>query len=217
MRLSTLLCFSVFSIAVPFCIISCSYRDKNTIKNVGDNKKKIEQDISRKLTVRIQPFNDLPERELQYVLNRLKTILPNVEVAPRISLPVIAYYSPRNRYRADTLIKWLKNRTAPNFVTVGITSKDISTEKGIYPDWGVMGLAYEPGNACIASSFRLVINPSESLFKVVIHEIGHTQGLSHCPVKTCFMRDAEGKNTTGEEKEFCPSCKKILTEKGWRL
>jgi archaemetzincin len=31
------------------------------------------------------------------------------------------------------------------------------------------------------------------------------------------MRDAEGKNPTNEEKEFCKDCKKQLQKKGWKL
>lgn len=38
---------------------------------------------------------------------------------------------------------------------IGITQKDISTSKGQYADWGIMGLAYRPGNSCVASYYRL--------------------------------------------------------------
>ena len=37
------------------------------------------------------------------------------------------------------------------------------------------------------------------------------------PEKTCFMRDAESHDPTGEEKEFCKRCKSFLIEKGWKL
>lgn len=61
-------------------------------------------------------------------------------------------------------------------------------------DFGVMGLGYRPGKACVASSFRLnKENLDEQFYKIAIHELGHTQGLSHCPEKMCFMRSAEGK------------------------
>jgi archaemetzincin len=77
-----------------------------------------------------------------------------------------------------------------------------------------MGLGYRPGNACVASSFRLnTKNKNEQFYKIAIHELGHTQGLKHCPDKTCFMRDAEGKNPTNEEKDFCQNCKKVLRSK----
>ncbi|MFL5753076.1 MAG: matrixin family metalloprotease [Bacteroidia bacterium] len=103
-------------------------------------------------------------------------------------------------------------------MTIGITSKDISTTKDQYKDWGVMGLGFCPGNSCIASTFRLGKKEIPiQLFKVAIHELGHTQGLNHCEVKTCFMRDAEGGNPTNEEKEFCPKCKLILINAGWKF
>jgi archaemetzincin len=131
---------------------------------------------------------------------------------------MLAYYRPRNRYRADSLIHWFNRTTPAGYVTLGLTSKDISTTKGSHEDFGIMGLGNRPGNACIASSFRLSNgNKAEELFKVAIHELGHTQGLPHCPNRYCFMRDAEGGNTTGEEKEFCPECKQRLISKGWKL
>jgi archaemetzincin len=81
-----------------------------------------------------------------------------------------------------------------------------------------MGLGKCPGKACVASSYRLSNNERLSqLFKVSIHELGHTQGLPHCEVKVCFMRDAEGRNPTNEEKGFCPRCKTFLKAKGWNF
>ena len=171
-----------------------------------------------KITLVVQPFNDLPNDQLQYVVKRIMAIIPDITVATRIALPSTAYYEPRNRYRADTLISWLSRKTAPDQVTIGITSKDISATKGNVQDFGIMGLGFRPGNACVASSFRLSKNnKAEELFKVSIHELGHTQGLDHCPVKYCFMRDAEGHNTTGEEREFCENCRRKLQSKGWKL
>ena len=170
------------------------------------------------LTLVVQPFNDLPEQQLQYVVKKLRTIIPAIRIAPRKTLPSHAYYKPRNRYRADTLINWLRQHSANDEVTLGLTSKDISATKGTVADFGIMGLGYRPGKACVASSFRLTKNnKNEELFKVSIHELGHTQSLDHCPVKTCFMRDAEGGNPTGEEKEFCTDCKAALISKGWKL
>ena len=168
------------------------------------------------MTILVQPFGDISSNYIKAVVVEIKKAYPRVEILPNIDLPESSYYKPRNRYRADSLIQFLSERTEKNFVTIGITSKDISTAKGEIKDFGVMGLGFRPGKACIASTFRLSkTKVCEQLFKVAIHELGHTQGLSHCPEKTCFMRDAEGKNPTNEEKDFCKKCKTFLTGKNW--
>jgi archaemetzincin len=168
------------------------------------------------ITIQIKPFDDLSTEKANYVLKEIKKIYSNTVLLKSVKLPAQAFYKPRGRYRADTLIAWLSRRTPENAVTIGLTSKDVSTNKEKIVDWGVMGLGYCPGNACVVSTFRLKkTNLLDQLFKVAIHELGHTQGLPHCEVKSCFMRDAEGHNTADEEFEFCPKCKKVLAGKGW--
>lgn len=178
---------------------------------------KINSNSSAKYTYIIQPFADITNDEADYIFKKLKIILPNVITTQRVDLPKSAYYSPRKRYLADSIISWLSRRTNANCTTIGLTSKDISVRKGTNPNYGIMGLSYNPGKACVASSFRLHTNlKNQELFKVTIHELGHTQGLNHCPTKTCIMRDAEGKNTTGEEIGFCEICSKKLVARGWK-
>lgn len=170
------------------------------------------------IIVDIQPLGDIPKQIVEYVRKELQKIYPNIEVKKAIPLPKLAYYEGRKRYRADSLIHYLHRQTKAGHVTIGLTIKDISTTKDEIKDYGIMGLGYCPGNACVASTFRLSKKDvPEQLFKTAIHELGHTQGLPHCPNKTCFMRDAEGKNRTNEEKEFCSKCKSHLISKGWEL
>ncbi|WP_231433815.1 MULTISPECIES: matrixin family metalloprotease [unclassified Chryseobacterium] len=152
------------------------------------------------------------------VADQIKNVYPHIKVLESIDLPKEAYYKDRNRYRADSIIKYLSQNTETGFVKIGLTTKDISTTKGVVKDFGVMGLGFRPGKSCVASSFRLnKKNKNEQFFKVAIHEIGHTQGLDHCPEKTCFMRDAEGKNPTDEEIDFCKKCKTFLKNKNWEF
>lgn len=166
----------------------------------------------------IQPFNGITPSQTQYVVTELKKVYPFIEIKKTIPLPISAWYPSRNRYRADSLIHFLKNQTAKGHITIGLTNKDISTTKNSTADWGVMGLAFRPGNACVASSFRLSKTETKiQLYKVAIHELGHTQGLPHCSIKSCFMRNAEGRNPTNEEKDFCLKCKPVLVVKGWQL
>ncbi len=166
----------------------------------------------------IQPFDGISENQVTYIYNELNKVIPQVILNKSIPLPIRAYYKPRNRYRADTLNLYLKERTENGYLTIGLTNKDISTDNGSIVDWGIMGLAYMPGKACTVSPFRLSKkNINEQYFKVAIHELGHTQGLPHCPNKFCLMTDAEGKNNTDKENGFCDKCKAFLIAKGWKL
>ena len=170
------------------------------------------------LTIIIQPFADVSDEETRKVAEKLKELYPHIMVKEKISLPAGAYYAPRKRYRADSLIAYLSRLTGRGNVTIELTCSDISTTKNGIEDWGVMGLGFQPGNACIVSDFRLAKNKKlAQLPKVAIHELGHTQGLPHCNEKSCFMRDAEGGNHTDEEVAFCIKCKKVMINKGWEF
>lgn len=166
----------------------------------------------------IQPLGDFSEEEAQQVFNGIKELNLSTVLNPTISFPEEAYYKPRNRYRADSLIRFLSSRIGKDSLIIGLSKKDISVTKGEFSDWGVMGLGYCPGNACVVSSFRLKKNnKNEQFYKVALHELGHTQGLHHCSDKTCLMRDAEGRNPLDEEKDFCLFCKKQLRAQKWIL
>ncbi len=183
-------------------------------KTMASDKKATEP-----INIDIQPYSDIPEKYVAYVFKELSKIYPNIQIKKAIVLPQQAYFEPRKRYKADTLIDRLRSVTPAGHVTIGMTNKDISTTKGNIADYGIMGLGYQPGKSCVVSYFRLSKKADvfEQFFKLSIHEHGHTQGLPHCPVKTCFMRDAEGKNHTDEEKEFCPKCKAHLESRGWKF
>jgi archaemetzincin len=191
-----------------FYILFISCRQNTSIRSGDKNN----------IIISIQPFSGIPTAEKEYVFNELKKIYPFVEIKENIDLPLLAYNAIRNRYRADSLINFLHNGVATDHIIIGLTNRDISTTKDNVADWGVMGLGFCPGNACVASGFRLsAYDKSNQLFKVAIHELGHTFGLPHCSVSTCFMHDAEGKNRSNEENEFCGKCKSYLISKGWKF
>ncbi len=174
--------------------------------------------IKQQVTINIQPFADIQDGDIQFAYKQLKMVYPFVNLKLTIQLPQSAYYKERNRYRADSLIIFLNKQTPKQHVTIGLTSKDISINKNNNKDWGIMGLGFCPGKACIASTYRLSKENKQSQFyKVAIHELGHTQGLPHCPIDSCFMQDAEGGNPTNKETCFCEKCKKILATKGWKF
>lgn len=166
----------------------------------------------------IQPFVDIPLSQVSAIYDSLKKIIPRTTLKTAVSLPSAAFYSSRNRFRADSIINYLNRFAGADTVIIGLTDKDISTTKGEIADWGVMGLGFQPGNACVISTFRLSkAQLLDQLYKLSLHELGHTQGLPHCKNKTCLMHDAEGGNHLNDETEFCQSCKSFLKSKGWLL
>jgi archaemetzincin len=175
------------------------------------------KDSLRSTTIAIQPYGFTDTAQLNFLKINIENyyhfkviLLPNKEV------PKEAWYAPRSRYKADKLIRILKNAKpdSVNYI-MGITPKDISTKKEDIPDYGIMGLGFRPGPSCIVSTFRLktpnkrLLN--ERLAKVALHEIGHNVGLPHCTTKDCFMHAAEGsiKQIDAEKRDMCSTCKKL--------
>jgi archaemetzincin len=145
-----------------------------------------------------------------------------VVVLPRQPLPGSAYYRPRSRYRADALLDWLRPRLpSDGYRLVGLTAADISTTKPPHDDWGVMGLATLEGTVCVLSTYRCRLRATDRehgrlrLGKVIVHEVGHTLGLAHCPRVGCLMEDARGSVlTTDREYDFCAACRSRLQSAG---
>jgi archaemetzincin len=175
----------------------------------------------------LQPLGAaLPDADVAIVSTALTEIYGlEVKVLPRVELPRAAWYPPRKRWRAEKLLDFLRERLPADAARVlGLTAADISTTKGRIEDWGVMGLGEVPGTAGVISTFRCHKrarddqHARERLAKVAVHEIGHTLGLDHCPVRGCLMEDAEGQVLTSDrEYDLCPRCRAKLAASGRKL
>jgi archaemetzincin len=169
----------------------------------------------KKPMVLLQPLQFHDANTLRFLADSIEKFYPvEMIIAHSKEFPAHAYYKPRNRYRADSTIKWLLQVKPDSVRTiVGITNEDVSVDKGPHLDYGVMGLGYKPGKACVVSTFRIRKTARSNnhlrqrLFKLVVHEMGHNFGLDHCPDETCIMADAEGQMKLDQEKDFCMSCK----------
>jgi archaemetzincin len=179
-----------------------------------DNRKNSQVESTEKPTFVFQPFAGFPLKSLAYVKRRLIKTFPEIQINQTINLPINALNQPKTRYRADALLNFLSKRTKPGFVTIGFTTKDISTSMGAKgDDWGIFGLGGQSKQSCIVSTYRLKgQNKLDKLYKLAIHEIGHTQGLMHCTNEGCFMMDAHGKDHFNKLKGFCASCEEELHE-----
>jgi archaemetzincin len=175
----------------------------------------------------LQPLGgELPARDVELV-RRALTELIGMETCllPRVDLPAAAFYPPRRRYRAERLLDFLDGRLPPDGTRIlGLTGVDISTTKGRFADWGLLGLGRIGGGSSVISEFRCRVrsfgpgNARERLAKVAVHEAGHTLGLEHCPTRGCLMEDAEGQVTTCDrEYDFCRRCRGLVAATGQPL
>jgi archaemetzincin len=170
--------------------------------------------------IAVQPLGHVDEKTVTLIKNGiLKVYNADVVILKEKPLLTAACYKPRRRYRADKLLRYLEEITPDKYTkVVGITRQDISTTRGKFYDWGIFGLGSVGGKSCVVSTFRLRrgkggrMKFTRRLVKVVNHELGHTFGLGHCPVKNCLMQDARGTIVTvdNETGEFCAQCREIL-------
>jgi len=154
----------------------------------------------QKTKIALQPISKVKSSYINLVKAEIETFyFADVEILPKIEFPNSCYYPPRKRYRADKTIAFLEDFKPEKFdKIIGITEKDISTTKGKHYDYGIMGLAYMPGESGIISTYRCKRGVSEKIakdriVKNALHELGHTFGLAHCSFSpTCLMNDAKG-------------------------
>ncbi|RYD40921.1 MAG: Zn-dependent protease [Verrucomicrobiaceae bacterium] len=166
--------------------------------------------------VAIQPLGPVKAELVRKVKEGIEgTYAVTVEVLPEKALPEVAYYKPRDRYKADEILDVIcKQEPAGEGKIVALTVRDISTITDKSDDWGIMGLGQLGGRACVVSTYRLGKGKvAEQVFltrfiKVVNHELGHTYGLDHCPAQGCLMQDKRGKVATvdAESGRPCAEC-----------
>ena len=164
----------------------------------------------------LQPFGDFTQKEANQLKEELeKHLVPiylsEIEVLPKKDIPASCLYKPRNRYWAGNILGFLKQQNqGSDFVTIGLTHRDISTSIHGNYNYGIMGLSFRPGNACVVSTFRL--KRKDDLWKVTTHEFLHSRGLPHCKKDDlkCLMQDAHGKNTFYMKHGLCEDCKNSL-------
>ena len=172
-----------------------------------------------KLVVHMIPLGAIPLADLETADKGLRAQAPFVvTIEERWPLPESAR-TEKVRYSADALLTYLQKVPAnPRDKVLGVTDVDIVTEKNGVPNWGILGLGDIAGKTCVISTYRMrrKFEPGggasealvrERLWKISIHELGHTLGLQHCPNKGCLMQDAHGTvKTVDDEHDLCTEC-----------
>jgi len=208
----------IIPIIILCIVISIIYWNNSSKKIPFISKKEISYKSDTILILNLE-FKET--KLLKPIMEKVTSFYHLPVVLKSAKLPQYAYYKPRNRYRADSILNFLEryNKKHYRFIAA-LTSKDIShtnTQKKV-KDYGIIGLGSLNNKGCITSSFKLKKKDTEAkvlerLQKVTLHEIGHNHGLPHCnSANPCFMKDAKGKLTTIDNwpMDLCKDCREDI-------
>lgn len=167
------------------------------------------KNINEKEKVVFVFFNNCDKTWQKYLVDKVSTFY-NVTgyYNTSINLPKEAYYKPNNRYRADSLLSFLSRYNLKFDRIIAVTDKPISCTRDGWEDRSVLGLAFPSLKRCVVSSFKLHTDIDKCL-NVILHEVGHTYGLNHCPTTTCFMSVGKVVNTKYGP-VLCKTCTNLL-------
>ena len=168
----------------------------------------------------VYTLGEVNEKLKRAMMDSLRAHYPKCKLVGNIRLPGSALTTKRKdhkRYRADLLNKVLNQYKSDTTIVIGLTQADIGLDnfRGRAHS-GIMGLANGIGKG-VAVFWSYRPKGYGQLFSVMLHEIGHAQGLRHCPNIKCMMQNAKGGNPFSKTNVFCDKCKKYMESKHWKL
>lgn len=203
-------------ITALFSLVSCA-GNKHKNEQINETAKAETKVIP---TVCLYSLGNVNKELVSSILDSLKERYPKCEYAGSQALPEDAITKKRHdhaRYRTDVINEYLTRLKTDSTINLALTQSDVGRDnfRG-QPHWGLFGEANGIGNgAAVVSSYRL--HNHTALFRAILHELGHAEGLRHCKNKGCLMQNANGKNPFKTNKDFCRTCKAYMTSKHWKL
>lgn len=172
----------------------------------------------------IAPIQDLESEVLKLIRQTVFQIFgyPG-EVKSLLRDIDFAFDLERNQYYSTAILEKMAAVAPPQAVKVVATT---NVDLFIPILTHVYGEAQLGGTACIISTYRLKegIRPSvlqtfqQRVVKEVIHELGHTFNLRHCPDRTCIMHYCRSvKDVDQKSDQFCRYCKVLLADEMHQL
>jgi len=145
-------------------------------------------------------------------------LMATVRTLPAIPVPPDSFEVRRNQYYSTKILKeMLGNVPRDALKLLGVTDRDLCIPILTY----VFGEAQVGGTAAVVSLARLRqehygLTPDppllqERLRKECLHELGHTFGLVHCPLRECVMslsNTVVDVDTRG--RDFCRGCQTVV-------
>ncbi|MFZ0391840.1 MAG: archaemetzincin family Zn-dependent metalloprotease [Calditrichia bacterium] len=174
-------------------------------------------------TIYLGFINNCFSGEWRKIAGELARSLP-FEFRPlRIQLDLkLSYSEDRNQYHSTLILSRLLDHLPPDgYKIVGVTAVDIYVPILTF----LFGEAQFKGNGALVSTHRLYpefyglpVNPillHQRLLKEILHELGHTLGLVHCPNYECVMKSSTYVEDIDLKKTgFCSSCRQEMAIAG---
>jgi len=168
------------------------------------------------MRVTLKPLGDVADEVMDELREKIKLVFNcPVEIKPGLSDLAYAYDAERGQYHASELIASLStSQRERDERVVGITEVDLYAP----------GLNFVFGEADIVHKLTIIslcrlrqeyygLPPDRTLFiqratKEIVHELGHTFNLEHCPDPRCVMHFSNClADTDWKEASFCGKCR----------
>lgn len=157
------------------------------------------------------------------ILDRIVECIENscgvaCQISEAMETPYYAYNEKRSQYHSKAILKrLLLDKRQDSIRLIGVTNVDLYVPILKY----VYGLAQIDGRCAIISLRRLrpqfynePANPNllmERVEKTVLHELGHSMGLTHCLDRRCVMYSSTRiADTDRKNSRFCPTCSDLF-------
>jgi archaemetzincin len=164
--------------------------------------------------ITLKPLGNIADEIMEELKDRVGAIFHcPVEIKAGFSDLARAYNPERKQYLSSKLLAALGKSEREERV-VGIADVDLYVPRLNF----VFGEADMVSGTAIVSLCRLRpeyygLAPDEALFlkraaKEIVHELGHTFGLGHCPNNNCVMHFSNSlADTDVKEAQFCNKCR----------
>lgn len=166
-------------------------------------------------SVTICPVGPMDEEILNHIAECISIRCGlSCRISPSLENPRYAYNDTRFQYDSKLILKHLLQRSPHDTLRfVGVTAVDLYVPILQF----VFGLAQIEGPCLIISLHRLYPEfydqPSNRelllarVEKTVLHELGHTFGITHCRDRRCVMYSSTRiEDTDYKQPDFCPTC-----------
>ena len=158
--------------------------------------------------VRLVLLSELEQGTVEEVVGRVsRSLETEVSVSKNLRCDG-GFDATRGQWLADAVIELcVKPYASPDGHTLGLTDRDLYVPRLNF----VFGLASREEGAAVVSWHRLAGEGaafSTRIVKEVVHEVGHLEGLDHCPDDGCVMWFSNTLWETDRKRaDFCPDCR----------